>query len=70
LIKLCDKNSVHIKPEMKFKNYTENNTTDNVLGDHLPYKLTVLLRYSKFIFKYTEQPNTLTMASTEQRIPP
>jgi len=70
LIKIIyDKNSVHIKAEMKFKNYTENNTTDNVLGDHLPYKLIVLLRYNKFIFYYTEPPNTLTMASIEQRIP-
>ena len=47
---ICDKNSVHIKAEIKFKNDTENNTTDNVLGDHLPYKLTVLLRYNKLIF--------------------
>jgi len=69
-MKLCDKNSFHIKAEMKFQNYTENNTTDNVLGHHLPYKLTVLLRYNKFSFKYTEPPNTITMASIEQRIPP
>jgi hypothetical protein len=67
---ICDKNSVQIKAEIKFKNYTEHNTTENVLGDHLPYKLIVHLWYSKFIFKYTEPPNTLTMASIEQRIPP
>lgn len=40
---ICDKNRVHIKEEITFKNYTERNTTDNVLGDHLPYKLTVHL---------------------------
>jgi hypothetical protein len=51
LIKIvCDKNSVHIKAEIKFKNDTENNTTDNVLEDHSPYKLIVLLRYNKLIF--------------------
>jgi len=49
---ICDKNSVHIKAGMKFKNYTENNTTDNVFGDHLPYKLIVLLRYNVYFLIY------------------
>jgi hypothetical protein len=55
---------------MKFKNHSENDTTDDVLGDHLLYNLPALLQCNTFISKYMEPPKILTMASIEQRIPP